>query len=138
MHFPDMATTTQIASGPHVRAVGWLDAAHPFPKGVAAPEVLAKVQAFARAWGESVRALGWPMMAGRHTCDLCGRARASGNFAVPHGAVLFVCPEMIAHYIADHGYLPPTEFQQALMAAETPGTPAYARSVAPFAEVAVT
>jgi hypothetical protein len=37
---------------------------------------------------------------------------------------------MIAHYVADHGYLPPEEFVIAIMSAEIPGTDAYARSIA--------
>ncbi len=133
MYFPDMGTVTQIAEGPHVRAVGWLDAAHPFPTGTVEPEVVARILAFAKTWGSSTRALGWPAAAGPHTCDFCRTARASGNFGVPHGNILFVCPEMIAHYVGDHGYLPPSEFFVAIMIAEIPGTDAYARSVAAFA-----
>jgi hypothetical protein len=133
MHFVDMGTVTQISQGPHVRAVGWLDAAHPFPTGTVEPEVVARIRAFAKAWVASVKALGWPVAAGPHTCDFCGRVRASGNFGVPHGDILFVCPEMIAHYVEDHGYLPPSEFLVAVMAAEMPGTDAYASSVATFA-----
>jgi hypothetical protein len=92
-----MSTTTQIASGPFIRAVGWLDASHPFPTGPLDGALLDRIYAFADAWSASVRALGWPVAAGPHTCELCGAFRASGNFGVPAGEVLFVCPEMIGH-----------------------------------------
>jgi hypothetical protein len=116
-----------------VRAVGWLDAAHRFPTGRIDLEVLTRIQAFAKAWSASVEALGWPAAGGPHTCNLCGDARASGNFGVPCGDILFVCPEMIEHYIEDHAYLPPSDFLVAAMCADLPGTEAYARSVAAFA-----
>jgi hypothetical protein len=132
VYFPDLGTSTDIVAGPHVRAVGWLDADHRFPTGRVEAAVLARIQAFARAWGSSVKALGWPVAAGPHRCELCGGAMASGNFGVPGGDVLFVCPEMIAHYVADHGYLPPKEFLDAIMEADLPGTDSYRKAVAAY------
>jgi hypothetical protein len=135
MYFPDLGTITQIVSAPYVRAVGWLDASQSFPTGVSESRVVDRIRAFAAAWGSSVKALGWPIFMGMHTCNLCGVARASGNFGVPRGEVLFVCPEMIVHYVADHGYLPPGEFLDAIITVDTPGTDGYARSVAMFARL---
>jgi len=138
MYFSDMGTVTMVAEGPHVRAVGWLDAAHAFPTGSVDPRVLDRIRAFANAWGESTTVLEWPVFCGFHECDLCETEEdasgslgvvASGNFGVVDGETLFVCPEMIAHYIADHRYLPPQEFITAILRAELPGTDAYARSV---------
>jgi hypothetical protein len=39
-HFADLDTTTQIASGPHIRAIGWLSAQHSYPRGVEKHEYL--------------------------------------------------------------------------------------------------
>ena len=58
---------------------------------------------------------------------------ASGTFGVPAGDKIYYCPEMIAHYVADHAYLPPPEFVQAIMACPLPGTPEYADVAEPFA-----
>jgi hypothetical protein len=132
MYFPDLGTITQIASGPHVRAVGWLDEAHAFSTGSVDTSVVARIQAFADEWGASVEALGWPVAAGPHTCNLCGRYRASGNFGVPCGDVLFVCPEMIAHYVAEHEYRPPDQFITAITRSDLPGSKGYAVSVCTF------
>ena len=129
MHFADMDKVTQIARGPHVRAIGWLSAAHPFPVGHVEPAVLTRIRAFALRSERSAVALNWPFAGGAHECELCGMARASGNFAVPCGDILFVCPEMIAHYVAEHDYLPSREFLAAIMASDLPGTDAYARAV---------
>jgi hypothetical protein len=133
VHYPDLGPLTQIVEAPYVRAVGWLDASEPFPIGVVEATVLDRIRTFAKAWGASVTALGWPIFRGWHTCNLCGAARASGNFAVPQGDVLFVCPEMLAHYVADHSYRPPDEFLDAIMKVDIPGTDGYLRSVEAFA-----
>ncbi len=132
MHFPDLSTVTPVASGAHVRAVGWLGGAPAYPRGRVDEAHLARLDAYASRWGESVDALGWPVAGGAHTCELCGRAQASGNFGVPAGDVLYVCPELIAHYVRAHGYRPPSQFLDALAAAPLPGGPEYLRAVARF------
>ena len=132
MNFPDLGEETQIASAPFVRAVGWLTLREPFPTGSLPPRVTARLNGFAQSWTDSVDALGWPVAAGAHCCDLCGRFHASGNFGVPGGELLYVCPEMVAHYVTHHGYRPPEAFVDALLACPIPGTPAYAEAVTPF------
>jgi hypothetical protein len=67
--------------------------------------------------------------AGGRSCCL---SSAAGNVSVPAGAVLFVAPEMVAHYVEKHGYLPPQEFVEAVLAAPLPGTPNYTDAVEPF------
>jgi hypothetical protein len=133
-YYPDLGETTQIASGPHVRAIGWLDAQHPFARGVFPVDSLAKLAEFADSSFKSVVALGWPVAMGRHTCEICGAASSGGNFGVPAGRILFVCPEMLYHYVEAHAYLPPPEFLSALVAAPLAGTDAYAEEVARFVE----
>ncbi|MEW2394586.1 hypothetical protein [Streptomyces sp. NPDC046862] len=56
---------------------------------------------------------------GEHDCELCpADSRFAGNgeyrFYVPDGAV-YAAPQMIFHYMRDHGYRPPVEFQRGLL-----------------------
>jgi hypothetical protein len=133
LYFEDMGNYTQVASGPQVRAVGWLAASQPYRSGVIDQPALEIIRQFAARWQQSVAALAWPVAAGFHTCELCGAARATGNFGVPGDSVLFVCPEMICHYISAHNYLPPAQFLDAIKIAPLPGTTEYAVAAAEFA-----
>ena len=132
MHFPDLSQDTQIASGPFVRAIGWLGAGHLFPRGPATSEFLVKLRSYCAAWSKSTQALGWPIAMGPHTCEFCGTFRASGNLGVPGGDILFVAPEMLAHYVEVHSYAPPDEFVKAVVAAPLPGTAEYDATVRIF------
>jgi hypothetical protein len=129
--FPDLGPHTGIIDGPHIRAVGWLAAGHPFDTGEVPADLVDRIAQYADRWDHSVRALRWPVAKGPHTCELCHRERRSGNFGVPSGRrILYVCPEMIAHYVSAHSYRPPREFLDAIATAALPGTPEYAAAVA--------
>jgi hypothetical protein len=134
MWFQDLGTETMIASGPFVRAIGWLSDQHPFPTGDVPPEVLARIQEFCRQWGNGLDSLGWGLFFGFHECELCQQSMATGNVGVPAEELLYVFPEMLAHYVEVHRYAPPAEFVAAVMAAPLPGTPEYHAAVAPFRE----
>ena len=71
----------------------------------------------------------WPAFAGPHNCELCAAHLDSGEIIVPAGELLFVAPTMVAHYVAQHEYLPPLAFVRAVMACPEPGTSAYAEAV---------
>ncbi len=119
-------------SAPYVRAVGWLSKTTPFPMRELPADVRERVRAWCSATGQSVIALGWPTAAGPHECDLCRGHLAAGTFGVPAGAILYVCPEMLSHYVEAHGYAPPQAFIEALMSAPSPGTDEYAAQIALF------
>jgi hypothetical protein len=56
---------------------------------------------------------------GSHTCDLCmyeGEAKSASNLFIPGDGFLFVCPELIVHYMNAHAYAPPQKFCQAVLA----------------------
>jgi hypothetical protein len=127
--FPDLGTETMVASGPHIRAVGWLGAVHDFPTGRLPQKCFTRLEEFAKRWGQSAISLHWPFFMGPHNCELCRNFHASGNFGVPAGAVLFVCPQMIVHYIGVHSYLPPPEFIEAVERSPLPATDEYAALV---------
>jgi hypothetical protein len=122
-------------------AVGWLHPDHLFPRGAAAPEFAARLAEFARHWGESVDVLDLGASGGFHECEFCnkewgdrvfGKDLGSGKFGVPVGDRIYYCPEMIAHYVTEHGYLPPPEFVAAVMACPVPGTAEYRAVAGPF------
>ena len=128
MHIPDMST-----SGSGRVAVGWLHPDHPFRQGAVSPAFIARLTEFARRYGDSARALGWGATDGCHECEFCDKALGFGSFGVPMGGRLFYAPEMIAHYVEKHGYAPPAEFVESVLACPLPGTPEYDEAVRPFA-----
>lgn len=134
VHFADLDTATQIAVGPHVRAIGWLSAGHAYTKGAAPESFVARLRTLCASWSDSVRALRWPVACGFHTCEFCEEFHASGNIGIPGDGVLFVAPEMVAHYVEKHDYLPPQQFIRAVLMTPAPGTVEYDEAVRPFVE----
>ena len=126
-HIADMQT---LESGSV--AVGWLHPDHPFTEADPTPDFLAKLKAYASRSGASAVALGLGAAGGYHTCEFCGRAHGTANFAVPAGDKMFFSPGMIAHYVEIHRYALPAEFVAAVMSSPLPGTREYVTAVAPF------
>jgi len=130
--FPDMGCKSLVAAGDHVRAVGWLHPEHPYTKGDVPANFLARLKEFAARSGDSAEALYFGAFGGFHTCEFCGQAHGIGNFGVPSGALLFVAPEMIVHYIEEHAYRPPAEFIEAILRSPLPNTEEYQLITEPF------
>jgi hypothetical protein len=133
--YPDLGTETMVTEGPHVRAVGWLSSAHDFPTSDVPLEVLERVRELCQRWQDCLEPLSFGRFRGLHTCELCHYFKAYGNIGVPAGDLLYVAPEMLAHYIEAHRYAPPAEFVAALLASPLPGTPEYHDAVARFREL---
>lgn len=110
-------------SGPDVLNVGWLESDHPFSKGNIpglfldrlfdlCSKPVNKTRGYHRC-GLCLQSAAWPT-----ACELNGRQilLGSAEIHVP-GTMdrLFVAPDMIYHYVAVHGYMPPTEFIDAVM-----------------------
>jgi hypothetical protein len=100
--------------------VGWLDSEHPWTRGPVAP---ARIALLTRLCVEQAMNL----MRGWHQCDFCEIHPVEiefGDDRVPighaeirvhgRGGVVYAAPQLICHYVADHGYQPPTEFLEAL------------------------
>jgi hypothetical protein len=129
---PDMSRQLPNADLPSGRgvAVGWLARGHAFTRGEVDSALVDKlVELLANAWKP------WSE-SGVHACDLCGDAvwddnEGSGgafgseNLFVPDDQSIFIAPELITHYIQEHGYAPPGEFQRAVMQCPPPGTVEY-------------
>jgi len=89
-----------------LRAIGWLTKDKPFATGKTDSDAFARLK-------ELMHASWQPMITlGVHECELCQFDSTCGNanLFVPNGNVIFVCPELIVHYIASHHYRPPDEF----------------------------
>jgi len=116
-------------------AIGWLHPDHPYSQGSVSPEFASRLREFALLWFKSVEALGWPVSAGVHLCEFCGKVTGTSMFGVLSHGHLYYVPDMVAHYVDEHGYAPPISFVQALMACPLPGTREYAALVtaSPFA-----
>jgi hypothetical protein len=130
--YADLDTHTMVATGDHVRAIGWLSSAHPFPQAVIPTTVVDRLREFVRLAGDSADALHFPAFGGVHTCELCEGFHHGCNFGVPAGGVLYVAPAMIGHYVERHRYAPPAEFVAALLACPLPGSNAFAVLAEPF------
>jgi hypothetical protein len=97
---------------PLLRAVGWLEHGKPFSAGAVEPQVFERLAELRRDPWQPATA------AGHHACDLCvyeAEARGSRNLFIPGSGLLYVCPELIVHYMNAHGYAPPTEFCRAVL-----------------------
>jgi hypothetical protein len=107
-HFDDLAAFDCYgAEGAHsLRAIGWLTKDRPFATGKTDSDAFAKLKVLMQAPWQPMITLG------AHECELCQFDAPCGNanLFVPNGDVVFVCPELIVHYIAAHHYRPPDEF----------------------------
>jgi hypothetical protein len=69
---------------------------------------------------------------GVHECDLCvyepGAVGASVIF-IPGRNVIYVCPELITHYMNVHGYKPPDEFCDAVLVCPPMRSTEYFRAI---------
>lgn len=95
-----------------LRAVGWLESGRAFTTGSVPRPVFDKLL--------ELRTNPWqPMVAvGIHNCDLCLYDGEAGltNLFIPGAGFIYVCPELIVHYMNAHAYAPPEEFCRAVLA----------------------
>jgi hypothetical protein len=75
--------------------------------------------------------------AGVHACDLGGCDRTSGTqyVIIPARTRVYVAPDLVAHYVEAHSYLPPSEFVDAVLACPEQSSDAYVELLLPFAGV---
>jgi hypothetical protein len=93
-------------------SIGWLKKEKPFTVGKVSQNVYLKLCEFNKM------PLNFAVFRGFHQCDLCKSKEAKGNsnIFIPHNGKIYVCPELITHYINTHQYLPPNEFIEAVLA----------------------
>src|SRR5436190_1700439 len=105
-YFPDMGRRRMhaLASGEHVRAIGWLHPDHPSTRGQVPAEFLERLKQFIAQSAAAAEALCFGHYGGWHCCEFCDKANGSNNIGVPADEILYIAPEMIVHYIEVHGY----------------------------------
>lgn len=135
MYFADLASETQIDTGDHVRAIGWLAIDHEFSVGEVSREFATRLRALCETWGLSTGALWWPAAGGAHRCEFCGDYRSGGNLGIPAGRLLFVAPQMVSHYVDAHRYRPPDPFIRAVLDCPNFGTRDFEIAVQRFREI---
>lgn len=111
--FRDLDPCTYFGGGPAavLRSVGWIGASA-FPTGRTDPEVYHRLVALLKDPYQPVALLGF------HRCEACqfaGEKSGSSNLFVPGDDVVYVCPELIVHYINAHHYAPPAVFSEAVL-----------------------
>jgi hypothetical protein len=130
--FADLLECNYFGAGcaKHLRAVGWLEYGKPFPEASVDGHVLTKLSKLL----EDPWQLVW--FCGFHICDLCyapgsdlrsipHRVTSHRNLFVPGKDTIYVCPEAILHYITEHDYAPPAEFNDAVIGCPPMGSGAY-------------
>src|SRR4051812_48309126 len=83
-----------------LRAVGWLERGRPFATGPVDPAVFERlVELLKHPWEPAITM-------GFHRCDLCQYDGQSGKrtLYVPSVGVVYVCPELVTHYMNAHAY----------------------------------
>ena len=139
-HFQDLEPCTYFESFVDptldIAAVGWLEATHTYDRGNVPPEFLSRLFELLEGVWDPIR------FRGKHVCALCDHTPptmqdASGrvvdvgatNLFVPkrHDLGMFVAPSLMLHYVIDHAYRPPPEFQAAVMSCPDTDSSAYFR-----------
>jgi hypothetical protein len=120
-----------------LRAVGWLDTTHAFETGRTSPEDFESLcRLLAEPWQPVV-------FAGTHACQLCQHTRGPSllrygdihvslgatNAFIPAGAVIYVVPLLVAHYIDAHHNRPPDEFLAAMRSCPSMASMQYKRAL---------
>ena len=136
-YFPDLSLCPYFdkVQTDKLIAVGWLDEAHPYTQGKVNEAFLDKlVDLLVKPWA--------PMyFLGYAECPFCALDSygvrykdkkivvGALNLFVPGEGFLYAAPSMIAHYILEHGYAPPEEFQEAVLHCPTMRSPEYFQAI---------
>lgn len=118
-------------------AIGWLDPDHPFDRGEVGPPLIQERLEAVLRWAAVHRSV--DTFRGRHACSLDGctaggsreaqfetaaygddeRVLGNAQIEVDDGnGTSFVAPNLVVHYIEEHGYRPPPGFVRAALVGE--------------------
>lgn len=117
-YYPDLSPYEYLDSDEEMLNVGWLDAAHVFPRGPVAPDFVDALLRLNKDPENQTR--------GSHWCEFCegpfkdvpNPYRSSGVasmgtaeiHAVGADGVRYAAPTLVIHYVIEHEYQPPEEF----------------------------
>ena len=99
-YYPDFHPATLLGAGDRLRAIGWLHPDHEFSHGAVPDDLLATLKEHIGSAFQPCAFGGW------HDCEFCDNCKGYSNLVVPTRDAVYVAPEMIVHYITDHGYRP--------------------------------
>lgn len=100
-------------------SVGWLEPPHDFPRGTLALDLVQRLE-------ERCSQSEYHATRGRHVCGFCGEVEEALGFAeirLLGDGVIYAAPNLVAHYVRVHAYLPPSGFVEALRKGEPPPEP---------------
>lgn len=121
-HYEDLTPCTYWGNRTSLLAVGWLESA-PFARGKVDSEVMNRLRELLEsAWQPS-------FCPGSHECKLCGGSEGHRNLFVPTQSGVLVAPELIVHYMEEHGYLPPAEFLEGVLNCPRQNSPEYFKAL---------
>jgi hypothetical protein len=139
-YYEDLSPCTYFGVSAPLVAVGWLEQGRPVPTGSVDSSVFERLFDLLESPLQPMCCWGW------HSCDLCSgnveglmssiayraerRVLGIDNVFVPGDGRLYVAPSLILHYIAEHGYAPPQEFQEAVLHCPQMGSADYLAAVA--------
>jgi hypothetical protein len=113
MYIPDLSPCDyfSLEHGGHLLAVGWLGRDGDYARGSVDRRFYEKLKLLL------VDPFPTLQFCGLHECDICqfNGALAGKNAFIPGNGRIYVCPELIIHYINCHNYLPPKEFIDAVL-----------------------
>ncbi len=142
-YYPDLSpyTYSDFGKGDHTLNVGWLDIIQPYPEGSVSDAFLECLWGFCR----------WHVvtMRGFHLCQFCNVPtetvptiqRGDEVFKAGYAEIRvfgkddieYASPDLIYHYINEHGYLPPQEFIDAVLTSPFPDSQEYRKLAIQFA-----
>jgi len=123
-HIADLAPISYCKIKGPIRAVGWLEASHAYPRGPVDPELRRRLLLL-------IERPPWVLRhRGVHSCSLCAaegkigpdRYMSQAVLLVPATDCVYECPIWIGHYVIDHSYEPPDEFRRAVKGCPEPGS----------------
>ena len=113
-YFPDLSPYCYDDTPEDTLSVGFLDPAHRFTKGESSREFRERLRFLCEHPPRERISRGW------HPCFFCYRYAGGAEMRVEHRGTTYMAPVLVTHYVDDHGYLPPREFIEAVMALPSP------------------
>jgi hypothetical protein len=143
MHYVDLEILHYYEPWKNFIAIGWLEPDYPYSLGTVTENLLSKlVQLCINP--VQVRSVGY--LCGRHRCGFCPNDgmlnyrpyEEAGNrinfgqqslFVPGLNGLVYIAPTTILHYIREHKYMPPFEFQESVLNCPKMGSRAYYREM---------
>ena len=122
MYYADLSTIPNSWHGSVLsgKAVGWLSCEYSYPKGKIASGFLERLSIF--CCSSHIYYMGSMKLP---TCGDNRHCLGSGDILIFGPGDVYIAPNMIYHYVADHDYLPPDEFIQAVLFSPLPDSAEY-------------